>query len=261
MNATEGVAAAVLIIGDEILSGRTQDVNLAAIASFLATHGVDLAEARIIGDERAEIIAALRALRDRYDYVLTTGGIGPTHDDITADCVAEVSEAPLYEHPEILAILEARWPDELTPARRRMARVPNGSELIKNPLGGPPGFLIDNVFVLAGVPQVMRGMLSDVGWRLKGGAVVMSRTVRVDGVGEGLIAAPLERVAAAHPALSLGSYPYFSEAGYGSNLVLRGRDADELAFTVAELVDTLSASGITSILIDPPAVTSRATSG
>lgn len=255
------VTAAVLIIGDEILSGRTQDVNLNTIARFLATHGVDLAEARVIGDVKGDIVAAIQTLRDHYDYVLTTGGIGPTHDDITADCVAEVFGAPLQEHPEILAILEARWPDELTPARRRMARVPHGGVLIKNPLGGPPGFLIDNVFVLAGVPQVMRGMLDDVGWRLKGGALVISRTVRVDGVGEGLIAGPLERVADAHPALSLASYPFFSEAGFGSNLVLRGRDGAELESTLRELVNTLEGDGITSILIDPPEVRSRATSG
>ena len=259
MNATsERVTAAVLIIGDEILSGRTQDTNLNAIAKFLGTHGVDLAEARVVADVHEEIIAALDALRARYDYVLTTGGIGPTHDDITADAVAAAFGVPLYEHPDIIAMMQARWQGELNAARRRMARVPEGGELIKNPVGGPPGFTIGNVFVMAGVPQVMRGMLEDVGWRLRGGAVVLSRTVRVEGFGEGVIAEPLEQVAKAHPAMSLGSYPFFSAEGYGSNLVLRGRDPDELAATINELVAALSAAGITSAIVDPQAQVSLA---
>jgi len=246
------VTAAVMIIGDEILSGRTQDTNLNDIAKYLAVHGVDLAEARVVPDVKEEIVAALNTLRVKYDYVLTTGGIGPTHDDITADCVAEAFGVPLYEHPDILAMMSARWGAELTPARRRMARVPEGGDLVKNPIAGPPGFTIGNVFVMAGVPQVMRGMLEDVGWRLKGGAVVISRNVRVDGSGEGVIAEPLERVAKAHPALSLGSYPFFGPAGYGSNLVLRGRDADELAITVEELVEALRGAGIEGITVDEP---------
>jgi molybdenum cofactor synthesis domain-containing protein len=246
------VTAAVMIIGDEILSGRTQDTNLNDIAKYLAVHGVDLAEARVVPDIKDEIVTALNALRVKYDYVLTTGGIGPTHDDITADCVAEAFGVPLYEHPEILAMMTERWKGDLTPARRRMARVPEGGGLVKNPIAGPPGFTIGNVFVMAGVPAVMRGMLEDVGWRLKGGAVVLSRTVRVEGFGEGLIAEPLERVAKAHPDLSLGSYPFFSPTGYGSNLVLRGRDEDELAITVEELVEALRAVGIEGITVDQP---------
>jgi molybdenum cofactor synthesis domain-containing protein len=248
---TERVTAAVLIIGDEILSGRTQDTNLNAIAKFLGTHGVDLAEARVVADVHQDIVDALNALRDRWDYVLTTGGIGPTHDDITADAVAAAFGVALYEHPEIIAMMQSRWQGELNAARRRMARVPEGGELVKNPVGGPPGFTIGNVFVMAGVPSVMRGMLEDIGWRLKGGAVVISRTVRVEGFGEGVIAEPLERVAKAHPAMSLGSYPFFSAEGYGSNLVLRGRDADELAATIEELVTALRAAGITSAIVDP----------
>ena len=244
------VTAAVMIIGDEILSGRTQDTNLNDIAKYLGVHGVDLAEARVVPDIKDEIVEALNHLRAKYDYVLTTGGIGPTHDDITADCVAEAFGVALYEHPEILAMMTARWQGELTPARRRMARVPVGGDLVKNPIAGPPGFTIGNVFVMAGVPQVMRGMLEDVGWRLKGGLVVISRNVRVDGSGEGVIAEPLERVAKAHPDLSLGSYPFFSPAGYGSNLVLRGRDEAELAATVDELVAALKAAGIEGITVD-----------
>jgi molybdopterin-biosynthesis enzyme MoeA-like protein len=215
----------------------------------------------VVGDLKVAIIAALNALRTRYDYVLTTGGIGPTHDDITADCVAEAVGAPLYEHPEIIAMLSARWGEEITPARRRMARVPEGGELIKNPVGGPPGFMIGNVFVMAGVPQVMRGMLQDVGWRLRGGVVVLSRTVRIEGFGEGVIAAPLERVAKAHPDMALGSYPFFSEGRYGANLVLRGRDPAELDAAVGELVETLAAAGIAPVIIDPPPIEVTATTG
>lgn len=241
------VTAGVLIIGDEILSGRTQDTNLRDIARYLGVHGVDLAEARTVGDTIAEIVEALDALRARYDYVLTTGGIGPTHDDITADAVAAAFGVELQEHPEILAMMAARWGEAPNAARRRMARVPVGGELVKNPVQGPPGFTIGNVFVLAGVPTIMRGMLEDVGHRLKGGAVTISRTVRVEGSGEGVIAAPLEAVAKEHPDMSLGSYPFFGESGYGSNLVLRGRDSEELARAVSELIAALEGAGISSV--------------
>ena len=241
------VTAAVLIIGDEILSGRTQDTNLNAIARYLGVHGVDVAEARVVGDVEEEIVATVNHLRERYDYLITTGGIGPTHDDITADCVAKAFGVALYEHPEIIAMMESRWQGELNAARRRMARVPEGGSLVKNPVQGPPGFQIGNVFVLAGVPSIMRGMLEDVGPRLKGGAVTISRTVRVDGSGEGVIAAPLEAVARAHPTLSLGSYPFFSNAGYGSNLVVRGRDPEELAATLIELEAALREAGIANV--------------
>jgi len=243
----ERVTAAVLIIGDEILSGRTQDTNLRDIAKYLAVLGVDLAEARTVPDVHEEIVDALNALRARYDYVITTGGIGPTHDDITADAVAAAFGVELYEHPEIVAMMEARWGDQLNAARRRMARVPVGGELVKNPVQGPPGFTIGNVFTLAGVPQIMRGMLEDVGPRLRGGRPVISRTVRVEGSGEGAIAAPLEAVAKAHPAMSLGSYPFYGEGGFGSNLVLRGRDADEVAATVQELIAALSDAGVGNV--------------
>ena len=241
------VTAAVLIIGDEILSGRTQDTNLRDIAKYLGVHGVDLAEARTVPDVMEEIVAALNALRARYDYVITTGGIGPTHDDITADAVAAAFGVELHEHPEIIALLAARPGMELNAARRRMARVPAGGALVRNPVQGPPGFTIGNVFVLAGVPSIMRGMLEDVGHRLRSGVVTVSRTVRVEGSGEGLIAAPLEAVAKAHPAMSLGSYPFFGAEGYGSNLVLRGRDPVELAGTVDELIAALKGVGIENV--------------
>jgi molybdenum cofactor synthesis domain-containing protein len=243
VTSSDPVTAAVLIIGDEILSGRTQDTNLNFAARRLAVHGVDVAEARVVGDVKADIIAALDALRARYDYVITTGGIGPTHDDITADCVAEAFGVELVEHPEILSMMTARWGGELNAARRRMARVPVGGSLVRNPVQGPPGFQIGNVFVLAGVPMIMRGMMEDVVTRLRTGAVVISRTVRVEGAGEGAIAAPLETLAKAHPTLSLGSYPFFGPEGYGANLVIRGRDEAEVEAVADDLVAALADIG------------------
>jgi molybdenum cofactor synthesis domain-containing protein len=241
------VTAAVLIIGDEILSGRTQDTNLNFIAKYLGTYGVDLAEARVVPDIKDDIIAALNALRARYDYVITTGGIGPTHDDITADCVAEAFGVELYEHPEIIAMMQSRWQGELNAARRRMARVPQGGSLVKNGVQGPPGFQIGNVFVLAGVPAVMRSMMDDVVPRLRTGAVVIARTVRVEGAGEGVIAEPLASLAKAHPELSIGSYPFFGPQGYGSNLVVRGRDGAAVEQTVDDLIAALADIGAKSI--------------
>ena len=236
------VTAAALIIGDEILSGRTQDVNINAIAKFVASHGVDLCEVRVIGDVAEEIVTTVNHLRARYDYVFTTGGIGPTHDDITADCVAAAFGVPLHEDQEVLDEMAKRFP--LNAARRRMARIPEGGTKVKNIVGGPPGFQIGNVFVLAGVPSIMRGMLEDCGWRLKGGAVVISRTVKVEGSGEGVIAEPLETVAKAHPGMTLGSYPFFGDGGYGANLVIRGRDPAEVEATVAELLAALKGVGV-----------------
>jgi molybdenum cofactor synthesis domain-containing protein len=247
----ERVTAAVLIIGDEILSGRTQDTNLRDIARYLGVLGVDLAEARTVPDVHEEIVAALNALRTRYDYVITTGGIGPTHDDITADAVAAAFGVELYEHPDIIEQIEARVRARpgavMNAAMRRMARVPVGGELVRSSVAAPPGFTIGNVFVLAGVPTIMRAMLEDVGHRLRTGAVVIARTVRVEGSGESVIAAPLEAVAKAHPGMSLGSYPFFSEGVFGSNLVLRGRDPGEVAATVDELIAALAGAGVANV--------------
>ncbi len=248
MSGGDRVTCAVMIIGDEILSGRTQDTNLRDIARYLGVLGVDLAEARVVPDIKEEIIDALNTLRGRYDYVITTGGIGPTHDDITADSVAEAFGVELFEHPEILDMMTRRWGGELNAARRRMARVPVGGDLVKNPVQGPPGFTIGNVFVLAGVPSIMRGMLEDVGPRLRTGQVILSRTVRVEGTGEGAIAAPLGALADAHPDLSLGSYPFFGPEGYGSNLVIRGRNQAEVEATVDELVAALEGIGAKTII-------------
>ncbi|MEH0198840.1 molybdopterin-binding protein [Caulobacter sp. CCNWLY153] len=241
------VTAAVLIIGDEILSGRTQDVNLNAIAKYLGTYGVDLCEARVVPDVEQEIVEAVNALRTKYDYLITTGGIGPTHDDITADSVAKAFGVTAPEHPEIMAMLRERW-GEPNAARRRMAHVPEGGTLVKNPVQGPPGFQKDNVFVLAGVPAIMRGMLDDVGPRLRTGAVVVAATVRVTGTGEGTIAAPLEAVAKAHPDLSIGSYPFFAPPDlYGASLVIRGRDPAEVEAAAVELEKTLADLGVSNV--------------
>jgi len=242
--------AAVLIIGDEILSGRTPDTNLNTIARFLGALGIDLLEARTVGDRPSQIVEALNALRAGHDYVFTTGGIGPTHDDITADCVAEAFGVGIAERADALAILERRYGDELNEARRRMARIPDGGVLIANPVTDAPGFQIGNVFVMAGVPKIMTAMLEDVAPRLRTGAVVHHRTLRVTGVGEGAIAAPLAEAAKADRDLSFGSYPFGagSDGELGTNLVVRGRDAAKVEAAVHALAETLGAAGIATAL-------------
>jgi molybdenum cofactor synthesis domain-containing protein len=242
--------AAVLIIGDEILSGRTADTNLNTIARFLAALGVDLMEARTVGDRPGQIVEALNALRAGHDYVFTTGGIGPTHDDITADCVAEAFGVGIAERAEALVILERRYGDELNEARRRMARIPDGGLLISNPVTDAPGFQMGNVFVMAGVPRIMTAMLEDVAPRLRTGAVVHARTLRVIGVGEGAIAAPLAEAAKAERDLSFGSYPFGagSDGEIGTNLVVRGRDAARVEAAVAALAQVLTAAGVVTAL-------------
>lgn len=244
--------AAVLIIGDEILSGRTQDTNLNTIARFLGALGIVLEEARTVGDRPEQITQALNALRSSHDYVFTTGGIGPTHDDITADCVAEAMGVPLREHPQALAILERRYGDEFNAARRRMARIPEGGILIANPVTDAPGFQIGNVFVMAGVPKIMTAMLEDVAPRLRTGAVVHARTIRVTGVGEGTVADILRAAADANRDLSFGSYPFGAGTSgeIGTNLVVRGQDVALLNGAVADLMLALEAAGIAAALID-----------
>ncbi len=226
------VTAAILLIGDELLSGRTRDVNLQEIAQFLAPIGIDVAEARVIPDIEAKIVEALNALRSEYDYVFTTGGIGPTHDDITADSVAKAFGMSIDHRDDALKILKdwyAKSDSELTEARLRMARIPDGATLIANPVTGAPGFQIGNVFVMAGVPKIMRGMLEDVAPRLNGGAVTGTRTVAAEGLREGDLAAGLTALQEEYPGVSLGSYPWFDEAGRrGVNLVARSRDPEAL---------------------------------
>ena len=220
--------AAVLVIGNEILSGRTQDTNSNAIARFLGPFGVEVGEIRVVGDREDKIVAALNELRARYTYVFTTGGIGPTHDDITADAVAKAFAVGIDFHPEALALLKARLKTgDLNEARKRMARIPLGASLIKNQVSAAPGFQIGNVFVLAGVPSIMQTMLEDVAPRLERGRVVHSATISAR-IGEGTIAAPLARVQQEHPLVAIGSYPFYQSDGFGVQLVARGTDLESV---------------------------------
>jgi molybdenum cofactor synthesis domain-containing protein len=231
--ATGGVVtAAVLVIGDEILSGRTKDKNIGTIAEHLTGLGIDLKEVRVVPDEEAEIIAALNALRARYTYVFTTGGIGPTHDDITADCVAKAFGVPLEFHPRAIEIMRARIAQNggvMNEARMRMTRVPAGGELVLNKISGAPGFSIGNVIVMAGIPSVMQVMLEYVTPQLKTGARMLSETIRADSR-EGDIGTELGAIAKLHPDVTIGSYPFMDEKNAANtNVVIRSRDAQKLA--------------------------------
>jgi molybdenum cofactor synthesis domain-containing protein len=230
MSGPATVTAAILVIGDEILSGRTKDRNIGYIAEYLARLGVDVREARVVPDVEEEIVAALDALRKRYDYVVTTGGIGPTHDDITADAVARAFAVPIGEDPRAMAIMMERYvPADLTPARRRMARMPAGADLIDNPISRAPGFRIGNVFVLAGVPSVMQAMLDSAVKSMKTGAVMLVETIEAGPLPEGLYGDALAAVATTHPAVSIGSYPSFKDGRFNNQIVVRGKDADAVA--------------------------------
>ncbi|WP_313007178.1 molybdopterin-binding protein [Brevundimonas vesicularis] len=241
-----GPTAAVLVIGDEILSGRTQDTNTNTIARFLAALGIDLMEARVVSDDHGRIVEALDALRSRWDYVFTTGGIGPTHDDITADAVAAAFGVALPEHPDALAILLRRYGDEFNAARRRMARIPEGGVLIANPVTDAPGFQIGNVFVMAGVPKIMQAMLEDVAPRLRTGAIVHAQTLKVTAVGEGAVADVLRAAANQRRDMSFGSYPFGhgSVGEIGTHLVIRGRNADQIHAAAHDLIAELRNLGI-----------------
>jgi molybdenum cofactor synthesis domain-containing protein len=227
------VTAAILVIGDEILSGRTKDRNIGYIAEYLTNSGIDLREVRVVPDEEAEIVAAINALRQRYTYLFTTGGIGPTHDDITADCVAKAFGVSIAIDERAVAVMLERYArEELNEARLRMARIPAGAALIDNPVSKAPGFMLGNVIVMAGVPNIMQAMLDSVAPRLKTGARVLARTVDAAGLGEGIYAAGLGAIAAEHPAVSIGSYPAFQSGGFRNQIVLRSRD--EAALEAAE---------------------------
>ncbi len=226
------VTAAILVIGDEILSGRTKDKNIGHIAEYLTAIGIDVKEVRVVSDDEPEIVAALDALRKRYTYVFTTGGIGPTHDDITADCVAKAFGAPLEFHPEAVAIMKervARMGGELNEARMRMTRIPKGAALVANKVSGAPGFWIENVIVMAGIPNVMHAMLDEVGPKLKTGVKMLSVSIRADAK-EGDVGSALGLVAKAYPETMIGSYPFFDDKGEpNTNIVVRSRDALKLA--------------------------------
>ncbi len=235
--------AAVIIIGNEILSGRTQDTNLRDIALALGSWGIRIAEARIVPDVEATIAAVVNELRAKCDYVLTTGGIGPTHDDVTAQSVARAFGVPLVEHPDIAALLRARGgPPEVMAARMRMALVPQGAQLVPNTTGGPPGFSIGNVYVLAGIPSVMRAMLAALEAFLQGGAVLQSRSIGVY-LGESAVAEALTRIQQTYPAVEIGSYPFNREGRIGTTLVARATDVALLQEVVERLKAMIVAAG------------------
>jgi molybdenum cofactor synthesis domain-containing protein len=226
------VTAAVLVIGDEILSGRTKDKNIGFIAEYLTGIGIDLKEVRVVPDEEPEIVAALNALRARYTYVFTTGGIGPTHDDITADCVAKAFGVPLEYHPRAVEIMRERVAASggvMNEARMRMTRVPKGGELVLNKVSAAPGFWIGNVIVMAGIPSVMQAMVEYVTPQLKTGTRMLSDSVRAD-CREGDIGTELGELAKVHPDVVIGSYPFVDDnKGANTNVVIRSRDPEKLA--------------------------------
>jgi len=231
---SQPVTAAILVIGDEILSGRTKDKNIGYIAEYLTAIGVDVREVRIVPDVEEDIVAALNALRHRYSYVFTTGGIGPTHDDITADSVAKAFGVPIDFDPRAVALLKQRFKGpELNEARMRMTRIPHGAELVTNKISLAPGFWIGNVIVMAGVPTIMQAMLDEVGPKLKTGKQMLSESVRAD-AREGDIGTELGELAKAYPDATFGSYPFFDDkTGPNTNIVIRSREPDTLAAATA----------------------------
>ena len=237
---SKNIRAALVIIGDEILSGRTNDANLNYLAVWLGEVGITLSEVRVVADDKDAIVRAVNDCRPRYDYVFTTGGIGPTHDDITAQCIAAAFDVPLEVSPEAQRILESyHGESDVNKARMRMARVPAGATLIENPVSAAPGFQIDNVFVLAGIPVIMQAMLEKLRDRLEGGAIVTSKSLTVHAA-ESTIAALLTAVQDRHEALSVGSYPFFrlskkgGEGRIGTCLVFRGVDEGNIDAAIDE---------------------------
>ena len=235
--------AAMLVIGDEILSGRTRDANMYHLAGKLTEAGIDLKEVRVVSDDATAIEAAVKGLSETYDHLFTSGGIGPTHDDITADCVAAAMGANIGVRDDARAILQAHYDRqgmEINEARLRMARIPDGATLIDNPVSHAPGFTLKNVHVMAGVPTIFEAMVAGLLPGLTGGDPVLSATVRVDR-GEGDIAGPLGQLAADNPDLGFGSYPFQKDGRYGANLVIRGTDQVQIDAAAAHLKDIFGA--------------------
>ena len=236
----EIVTAGLLVIGDEILSGRTKDKNIGYIAEYLTGIGIDLKEVRVVADDEAAIVDAVNAMRHRWTYVFTTGGIGPTHDDITADCVAKAFGVPIDFDPRAVAIMRERFAEhELNEARMRMTRIPEGADLVQNKVSRAPGFWLGNVIVMAGVPTIMQAMLDEVAPKLKTGVRILSQTLRAD-AREGDIGTQLGEIAKANPEVAIGSYPFFDpQHGPNTNVVLRARDAQKLAIATRAVADML----------------------
>lgn len=234
--------AAMLVIGDEILSGRTRDSNMHHLANELTKHGIDLKEARMVSDDADAISSAVKALAATYDHVFTSGGIGPTHDDITAECIAAAFDTPIGVRDDARAILQAHYDrsgQELNDARLRMARIPDGAVLIDNPISAAPGFTLENVHVMAGVPTIFQTMVASILPTLTGGAPLLSQSLRVER-GEGDIAAPLTALAEAYPDLSFGSYPFSQNGIYGTNIVIRGQDGVQLDQAMTALSEAMN---------------------
>ena len=237
--------AALVVIGDEILSGRTQDKNIAQLATWLNEQGIRFAEVRVVPDDAAAIGEAVNALRTKHDYLFTTGGIGPTHDDITVDAIAAALGVPVVVHPGARKILEDYYRDRpggLTDARLRMGRTPQGAELIENRSSGAPGIRIGNIYVLAGVPDIAASMLAALTGKLEGGRPMVSVTVGARAP-ESDVADLLRETEAAHPGVSIGSYPFFKDGRYGSNFVIRSEDAELARETGKDLAERLKAAG------------------
>lgn len=224
------VTAALLVIGDEILSGRTKDKNIGYLAEYLTALGIDLREVRVVPDVEDEIVAAVNALRARYTYLFTTGGIGPTHDDITADAVAKAMGVGISVDERAVALMRTRYPnpEDLNEARLRMARIPHGADLIDNPISKAPGFRIGNVMVMAGVPAIMQAMLDAVAPTLSKGAVIQSVSIDARGLPEGAYGTALGAVQKEHPGVIIGSYPSFDGVRFTNQIVLRSRDVERL---------------------------------
>jgi molybdenum cofactor synthesis domain-containing protein len=239
----DGVTAGLVVIGDEVLSGRTRDANTAYLGHGLNEIGIQLREVRVVSDQYDDIAHAVNELRVRFDYVFTTGGIGPTHDDITAEAVARAFGLPLEPHPEALARLERRYgPGEFNESRRRMANTPRGATLIDNPVSGAPGFQIDNVFVMAGIPRIMQAMFDGLSHRLVGGAPLGSRTLGTS-LPEGTLAGPLSALQDDYPDVRIGSYPSMGRQGGGVRVVLRATDTAPLDAAFAELTGIVTGLG------------------
>lgn len=237
------VTAALLIIGNEILSGRTQDANINYLAKGLAQIGVRLKEVRVVADEEPAIIAAVRALSAAYDYLFTTGGIGPTHDDITAECVAKAFDMPLKRDPRAVErLLKQIKPEDLNEARLRMANIPEGADLIDNPVSSAPGFRLRNVHVMAGVPRIMQAMFDGIKPTLVGGAKVVSASVVIHAP-EGLVATPLAQIQQAAPEVEIGSYPFARQGRFGTVIVTRGTDPARVAAVSAQVAAMARALG------------------
>lgn len=246
MTARKIWTAALLIIGDEILSGRTEDRNISQVARWLNSQGIRLREARVVADEEQAIVTAVNALRPNHDYVFTTGGIGPTHDDITVDSVAAAFGVPVIVHPEARKILEDYYRDRplgVTEARLRMARVPAGAELIPNPTSGAPGVRMGNVYILAGIPNIAKAMLEALEGRLEGGEPMVSVTVRAHAA-ESDVAQLLREVQDAYPGVAIGSYPFYSDGKFGADFVVRSDDSKLVDECTKALRDRLEEAGI-----------------